>query len=161
MTYSSLENTKYYSSLNRKKIKILMRPCYDIGLQNRIFELQDLRAEHWQYPLYQLRSIAQSQGVEIDTWDMYPLSEAELILVQDLPAKKEEIIKAKKQAPNTPFVLLLYESPLDRTHFYEPTNHDLFDAVITFNHHLADEKKIFSLSTTHRYTKLFTIFHFF
>ncbi|MDJ0688932.1 MAG: glycosyltransferase family 10 [Xenococcaceae cyanobacterium MO_188.B32] len=124
-------------------MRILMRPCYDVGLKNHIFEPQDSRANHWQYPLYKLRSVAQDRGIEIDTWDMYPLSEADLILVQDLPADKAEIINAKKQAPHTPFILLLYESPLSRTHFYNPQNHNLFDAVITFNHNLCDENKYF------------------
>ena len=143
MVHGAFKNTVSNSQSATKKCKILMRPCYDIGLQNRIFEPKDYRANHWQYPLSKWRSVAQSQGIEIDTWDMYPLSEADLIFVQDLPANKEKIIKAKKQAPHVPFVLLFYESPLDRTYFYNLKNHDLFDAVITYNHHLCDEKKYF------------------
>ncbi|MBE9166967.1 fucosyl transferase [Pleurocapsales cyanobacterium LEGE 06147] len=124
-------------------MKILVRPCYDIGLQNRLFKPKDSRADHWQYPLFKWRSVAQTRGIQIDTWDMYPLSEADMIWVQDLPASQQEIINAKKQAPKVPFVLLLYESPLNRAHFYDPRNHELFDAIVTFNHHLCNEKRYF------------------
>lgn len=124
-------------------MKILVRPCYPVGLKNKLFEPGDVRANHHKSPYVQWKQEAKKQDIEIDTWDMYPLSEADLIIFQDIPQSKKEIIETKLAAPKVPLILLLYESPLDRTHFYEVKNHYLFDAVITFNYHLCDEKKYF------------------
>jgi hypothetical protein len=124
-------------------MNILIRPCYDSALQNRLFEPKDSRADHWQYPMAEWKKLAKVNGIEIDTWDIYNLSKADQVWIHDLPASRNDIIQAKALAPNVPFVLLLYESPLGRSHFYNPKNHDLFDAVITFNHNLCDEQKYF------------------
>ena len=124
-------------------MQVLLRPCYDVGLQNRIFEQADERSVYWQKPMLEWRKKAKMLGIEIDTWDIHPIPEADVVVVQDLPAHKRELINAKKQAPKIPFVLLLYESTLDRSHLYNPANHELFDAVITYNSKLCDEKRYF------------------
>lgn len=124
-------------------MQILVRPSHSEWLQNRLFEPQDTRADHWQYPLYIWKKVAETRNLKIDTWDMYPLSKADLIWIQDLPRFKEEIIAARKTAPGVPFILLHYESPLDREYFHDYRNHELFDMIVTFSHHLCDERRYF------------------
>lgn len=124
-------------------MQILVSPSYSDWLQNRLFEPKDPLADHWHYPLFKWREVAKTHGIQIDTWDMRPLSQANLIWMQDLPKSREEIIACKKAAPGIPFVLQHYESPLDREYFHDPNNHKLFDAIVTFNHHLCDERRYF------------------
>lgn len=124
-------------------MRILVRPCYDVGLKNYLFEPGDSRADHHKEPWFQWRETARAQGVWIDTWDLYPLSQADLIWVQDLPASKQEIVNAKASAPNALFVLQIYESPVDRLHFHDVRNHIFFDAIVTYNSRLCDEKRYF------------------
>ena len=118
-------------------IRILVRPCYSAGLKNRLFAT-DSRGSHWNEPYRLWKLLGSQRGIEIDTWDLHPLSSADMIWIQDLPARRRELEDARMQCPDTPFVYLQYESPIDRLHFFDKRNHDLFDAVVTYNRQLCE-----------------------
>jgi alpha(1,3/1,4) fucosyltransferase len=121
-----------------------VRPCYDVALNNKLFSPADERAAHWNAPYHQLRERARVLGVEIDTWDVRPVEQADVVLVQDLPPLRATVAQARRRAPaGTPFVLLQYESPVDRSHYLHPGNHDLFDAVLTYDGRMADGRRYF------------------
>jgi hypothetical protein len=100
-------------------------------------------ANHWLEPFVRLRSVAAQHGIEMDTWDMHPLEEADLVLWLDLPQRRSDIIEARRRSPHAKYILVLWESPLGRPHYFRRENHEMFDAVLTYNPHLCDEKRYF------------------
>jgi hypothetical protein len=124
-------------------MRILVRPFYSDYLQNRLFEPRHEYATHWMEPLVKLREAVVACGWEIETWDMQPLDSADIVLMLDLPQTREEVLQARRKAPNARFMLILWETPLSRPHFFDRRNHDLFDAIITYDSNLVDDKRYF------------------
>lgn len=124
-------------------MRVLVRPCYDDFLLNKLFQAEHARANHWLEPYARLRETGLASNVEFATWDMYPLESADVILFQDLPTRRDDIVRTRQSAPQAKLVLQLLESPVGRPHWFVPENHDLFDAVLTYNHHLCDNYRYF------------------
>jgi hypothetical protein len=122
-------------------MKVLVRPCYDVALKNQLFEPGDPRADHHKEPWVQWKEAGKAQNIQLDTWDMYPLSQADLVWIQDLPASRREIADARAAAPNAPFVFQIWETPVDRLHYHDSRNHDLFDAIVTYNSTACSKEK--------------------
>lgn len=122
---------------------VLVRPCYPDYLGNKLFVPHHTPTGHWLIPFVQVRQVLEQRGIAMETWDMHPLSEADVILSQDLPLRRDEIAAARQQAPRAKFVLQILETPLDRQHHHDPANHDLFDAILTYHRRLCDERRYF------------------
>ncbi len=126
-------------------LNIAVRPCYADFLQNRLFSPEHAMASHWMSPLVRLKAAVEQRGWQINTWDMVPLEKADVILCQDLPLRSE-FDAAKTRAPRAKFILQIWETPLSRPHAWDRRNHDLFDAIITYDRKLVDNKRYFKFS---------------
>jgi hypothetical protein len=112
-------------------------------LKDELFKPHDTHYAQWLNFMVKIHSQLAAEGIELHTWDMFPLSEADAIISQDLPLYRAEMAQARKKAPQAKFVLQVLETPLDRSHHQDPANHDLFDAVLTYNRHQADNRRYF------------------
>jgi hypothetical protein len=128
--------------LESKPLNILVRPCYPFFLKNKLFIREHDYAAHWMEPLVQLKEAAEARGWTMNTWDMADLATADVILSQDLP-RRDELLAAKAKAPEAKFILFIWESPLSRPQAWDRRNHELFDAVLTYDPHLVDNKRYF------------------
>jgi hypothetical protein len=134
-----------------RPLNILVRPCYSDFLGNRLFVHQDQRGIDpkqaalwlWMEPLIELKKRIEAYGWQINTWDMQPVESADVIIVQDLPPDRAEMDAVRKRAPKAKFVLLIWETPLSRPQAWDPVNHALFDAVLTYDRRLVDNKRYF------------------
>jgi hypothetical protein len=124
-------------------MRILVRPAYANFLENRLFEPIHPHAAHWMAPYVRMREKALARGWEMETWDRRPLESADVVLFQDLPERRSEVDAARAKAPKARFILQLVESPLSRPHSFVKANHDLFDAILTYNWQICDEKRYF------------------
>ncbi len=121
-------------------LNILVRPCDADYSKNRLFSKE--HTPHYQHPFATLKPMVEARGHRINTWDMEPLESADVILIQDLPAR-EQFDEARKKAPNAKFILMVWETPLSRPHAWDKRNHDLFDAVLTYDRRRVDNKQYF------------------
>lgn len=128
-------------------IRVLVRPQYSMFLNNRLFivehGIKNEGEKHWIEPFTCLYNLAVKHGVQLATWDKYPLESADIILFQDLPASIREVEEARAAAPQAHFVLQLIESFMGRHHWFLKENHRLFDTVLTYNYHLCDDKRYY------------------
>ena len=112
---------------------VLVRPCYSDYLKDGLFRPMEAPTDQWLNFMVEARRILAAEGIEMHTWDMRPLAEADIVLSQDLPQNRATLLEAKANAPQAKFVLQVLETPLDRLHHHDPANHRLFDAVLTYN----------------------------
>lgn len=120
-------------------------PFYDHFLNNRLFKFENTWTNHWQEGNVQLYQECQQRGYHIGTWDQLPVRQADVVVFVDYPHSLETVLKVKQQAPHAHTLLILYETPLDNPHWFNQRNHQLFDAVLTYNSHLVDNQKYFKL----------------
>jgi hypothetical protein len=121
---------------------VLVRPCYPDFLKDKLFSREHHHAAHWMEPYVVLKEQAAARGIEIHTWDMEPLENADVIIFQDLP-KRSDVEAARQKAPHAALILQILESPLARPYAFVRQNHNQFSAILTYNHHLCDEKRYF------------------
>ncbi len=125
-------------------MQILVRPSLNDYLGNQLFEgASDYTSGEWLKPFIEISQRLAKSGIAIKTWDMAPLSTADVVLFQDLPATPAAILEAKQKAPQAKFVLMLFETPLSRRHAHLHENHHYFDAVLTYNKSVCDEERYF------------------
>lgn len=124
-------------------MRVLVRPAYDYFLGNKLFTKKEGHDAHWLKPYVQLHQAGREQQIEFATWDMYPLETADVVMFQDLPARRDDVLRVRSEAPQAKLVLQLLESPVGRPHWFVKENHDLFDAVLTYNYHLCDDRRYF------------------
>jgi hypothetical protein len=89
------------------------------------------------------QELAAANGFELNTWDLKPLEEADVVWFIDMPAAKREVAEARKKAKRAVFVLQVFESPILGPHFCHRKNHELFDAVLTYDRAGCDESRYF------------------
>ncbi len=123
--------------------RVLVRPFYPDFLGNKLFTGGKDLNDRWLEPYVRVRELAATRGIEIDTWDMHALESADVVMYQDLPTHRHELLDAKRKAPHARFVLMLVESPLGRPHCFHNENHSDFDIILTYNWRLCDEKRYF------------------
>jgi hypothetical protein len=78
------------------------------------------------------RGLAARHGFELNTWDMKPIEQADVLWFIDLPTRRQSLDEARGRAPNRPAVLQICESPVVGPHFFNPRNQKLFDYVVTY-----------------------------
>jgi hypothetical protein len=126
-------------------MRILVRPFYRDWLNNRLFD-PDFALSNSSVgtaPYIELQRQLNLRGIEIATWDMFPWESADLIYMLDLPTRRSELLEVRRRCPRAKLVLELWETPLSRPQFFVKANHSLFDAVVTYDPHLCDERKYF------------------
>ena len=78
------------------------------------------------------RELAAKHGFELNTWDMQPLAQADVLWFIDLPTRRSELEAARRQAPKAKTVLMVCESPILAPHFFHAANQAGFNHVITY-----------------------------
>ena len=126
-------------------MRILVRPFYRDWLNNRLFDPNFALSNSsvGTAPYIELQRQLNSRGIQIATWDMFPWESADLIYMLDLPSTRGEVLEVKRRCPRAKLVLELWETPLSRPQFFVQANHSLFDAVVTYDPHLCDDRKYF------------------
>jgi hypothetical protein len=74
---------------------------------------------------------------------MEPLSDADVIWFNDLPHRRDEVLKARKMAPRAKRILQVFESPAVGPHFFVPRNHCEFDAILTYDIRCCDDRRYY------------------
>ena len=128
-----LHYTGVHNITNKKIMLVLVKPPGSDQLCDKLFQKQGTSSGQWLSFMAEVRRLLCVEGFELHTWDMCPLNQADIILCQDLTLTRAELVRRKAMAPRAKFVLQILETPLDRLHHHDPRNHDLFDAVVTYN----------------------------
>jgi len=123
-------------------MKVSVVPFYNHFLNNRLFKHSESIPEHWQQPQLDLKRACEENGIEIGTWDVMPPACADVLLFFDPPASRAVLQFFKNSFPHAKLLLVLYESPIG-PHWFHRKNHALYDAVLTYNPKLVDNKKYF------------------
>jgi alpha(1,3/1,4) fucosyltransferase len=117
---------------------VLFKPVHHYLLENKLFELNCFY-KGWHLEGYHyLAQMGKERGIEFATWDTQPLDKADVIIIQDLPATKAEMVEVKRKAPQAKLILMNVETPLGRNYMWDKANHKLFDAVLTYNRAICD-----------------------
>ncbi len=124
-------------------MRVLVRPPWPNFLGDRLFEANAGLPSSWMAPAIRLRQLGSDRGYRFSTWDQHPLANAEVVLFMDLPTRRAEIQKVRREAAKARFILMLVESPLGKPHFFRRENHAEFDAILTYNPHLVDNRRYF------------------
>ncbi len=132
------------TTVPQKPKQVLIRPLWDIGLNNRLFEtISPWTMTRW-------REAAAALGIALDTWDTMPLDRADCVWLLNLPDRKSCLDKARRRArPGVPFVLQVMESPTGRLHNFMPANQVLCDYVVTYQYDAADKPNYFHYRLPH------------
>jgi hypothetical protein len=112
-----------------KRVSIF--PPWEPWLGNRMFEA----AEGCVYSpsLRRWRELAAHSGFQLDTSDICPPSEADVVWFMDLPRTKRVVDEVRRSArAGTPFVLQILESPLLFPAAFVEANRRSFDAIVSF-----------------------------
>lgn len=127
-------------------IKVSVIPPSPKALNNQLFDtnsrVQNIWQgnSHWKDKEVEWYNQAKINGIELNTFDLLPPEEADIIIYYDLPTEKATIEETKKKSPSAKHLLILIESPF-RPYWFDKRNYVLFDAVLTYNPHLVDDKK--------------------
>lgn len=79
------------------------------------------------------RELSARSGYQLDTCDVCPASEADVVWFMDLPRNKRVFDEARRSArAGTPFVLQIVESPLLFPAAFVEANRRHFDAIVSF-----------------------------
>lgn len=125
-----------------KQVLIWPSP-WDCRLKNRIFESGfSLRGQFRRaYNLW--RELALQRGIELNTYDMKPLDEADVLWFINMPLTKTEYLRTIQQAPQARTVLQVNESPVVAPLMFHSANQRLFDYVVSYDTNQCDEKRCF------------------
>lgn len=126
-------------------MRISVIPFYDHFLENRIFEFENAWTSHWQDGNVSLYNECKRRGYTIATWDVLEPKNSDIVIFLDYPDSLQTVLQIKADYPNIKTVLMLYETPLNNPHWFNLHNHSFFDAVLTYNDQLVDNKKYFKL----------------
>lgn len=130
-------------------VKICVITEYDHYLENRMFtDPNCIPGNHegnpqWLIPFGNLRTYGLSKGFQFDTYDICPPSQADFLLFWDSPSNLNKAKSLILQNPNAIPILLIIETPLFHEYIFNPNNHKMFKAVLTYNDLICDNKKYF------------------
>jgi len=129
-------------------IKVSVIPRSGAGLKNRMFspetesQLNWVGNSHWKERNVVWYKESLKEGVELCTYDLLAPESADIVLFIDLPKKHSELEMWNRKLTGVIKILLLKESPL-WPFWFRKENHEIFDAVLTYNTELVDNKKYF------------------
>lgn len=130
-----------------RSLFISVRPPVAAMLKNRIFDGSPYRhfgdSTHWMQPYRVLREEGLRCGLEFVTEDLVGLDQASVFLMMELPQSPDVVLGIRQKHPHLKIVLQILESPLGRRWVFDPANHAVFDAVLTYNSYLGGSEKYF------------------
>lgn len=132
----------------RHLTKVSIIPNEPAFLENRLFSLDSLSGAHsgnthWMQPMAFLRQEALKHDIQLDTMDILPIIEADIALFMEAPSSPDIVADLKRKAPHLKTIFMPIETPLGRGYLFNKSNHEQFDAILTYNHLLTDNKKYF------------------
>jgi len=99
---------------------------------------------HWLDCYVALREKAKAHNIIMNTADLIPPEQADIVVYMLQPTPKE-IIEFKRQNPRKKALVILLETSLGAAYAFDPRNHESFDAVLTYKLRLVDHKKYFPM----------------
>ena len=124
-----------------KKRTIAFRPTTESLGGDRLFRDETYThvgdASHWLEPARSLAQHGANNGFVFHTDDMVDLREADALILGELPMSGHELTELRKRYRRLKLLLQVTETPLGRAWAFDPANHSVFDAVLTYNHRLA------------------------
>lgn len=117
-------------------LRVAVVPYYRQWLNNQMFAADSNVNRGLMEPNLAWLQKCREAGIDIGTYDLQPVEQADVVIFFDLPTDKSSVLDIKKRAPDAKYILVLYESPFERPHWFNERNHEEFDAVLTFNPHL-------------------------
>jgi hypothetical protein len=129
-------------------IRVSVIPNSPSQLGNRIFStggLSGAHAEniHWMQPYASLHCEALIENIRMDTCDILSPEDADIVLFMELPRSPDIVSAMKYKSPALKTMLMPLETPLGREYIFNDKNHTIFDAVLTYNNSLVDNKQYF------------------
>jgi hypothetical protein len=112
--------------------------------QNKIFDKNSLLNRDNCLGFYrELKQVFMDSDISLDTQDMVPPVEAEIVIFSDVPRD----ISVLKDYPQSAIkICLLYESEIIKPWNWYKKNHDMFDLIFTWNDDYIDDKKYFKFN---------------
>ncbi|MGH8527431.1 MAG: hypothetical protein ACREXY_25460, partial [Gammaproteobacteria bacterium] len=131
-----------------RALQVSVVPNEPAALGNRLFDVSGLSGTHagnahWIEPLATLRAHGRARNISLDTIDVVPAELADVILFLELPSSPSVITNLCRAAQRAKTILMPIETPLGRDYVFNPRNHVLFDAVITYDERLCDGRRYF------------------
>ena len=117
-----------------KKISFVVGRDYQ---SNKIFDLSNifLNRDNCLYPYFLLREEFKKNGFDLQTSDLIPPAEADLVIYNEMPSPFLENINSSKS------YLLLFETELIRPDNWDLKKHEAFKKIFTWNDKIIDGKK--------------------
>ncbi len=131
-------------------MRVSIFPNNNLVLNNRLFDRNLLSESQWQGNSHWMdtnikwKEDAEKKCILLNTYDILPPNEADVVIHIDLPKTVDEILERKKSAPDKRHILILLESPL-LPYWFNKKNHQLFDYILTYNDTLVDNIKYFKI----------------
>lgn len=101
-------------------------------------------ATHWLEPTRFLAQAGLEQGFEFHTEDRVRLERASVFVFGELPAAPGEAQLLRQRHPHLKIILQILETPIGRQWTFDPANHAMFDAVVSYNPKLEDGSRYFA-----------------
>lgn len=132
----------------REPMNVSIVPNSPGSLKNRLFAAESLSGPHagnghWIQPMAVFRAEALKEGIILNTFDVLPPAEADVIILMELPVSPRAIRELRRSAPKAKLIFMPIETPLGRKYIFNKANHLEFDAVLTYNPALVDGIKYF------------------
>lgn len=129
-------------------IRVSIIPNSPNFLKNQLFSMESLSGSHcgnnhWMQPFVDLRHQAAKEHVLLETWDLLPPDKADIVVIMELPSSPEVVKALRRESPHLKVIFMPIESPLGRKYTFSQINHEQFDAILTYNHLLADDMRYF------------------
>lgn len=117
-----------------KKVSFVVGRDYQA---NKIFDLSNkiLNRDNGLYPFFQLKEELKKLGYDLQTNDLLPPPEADIVIYNEMPKPFTTSIDPKKS------YLMLFETDLIRPDNWERDKHKFFKRIFTWNDLLVDGKK--------------------
>lgn len=129
-------------------VKVSVIPNSPSQLENKLFFMGGLAGAHaenvhWMQPFALLRLAAIKENIQIDTCDILPPAESDIVIFMELPKSPNVMSAMKRNAPALKTILMPMETPLGREYLFNVQNYEKFDAVLTYNDKLVANERCF------------------
>ena len=99
---------------------------------------------HWMDCFMSVWDRSKELGVEIETWDVLPPGEADVVIGMTPANSKNNAVDQKRKWPHLKAILVTMETALGSRYMLNPRNIAEYDAIMTYNQHLVDNQRYFT-----------------
>jgi hypothetical protein len=98
---------------------------------------------HWLDWLAEVYKRANDFDMSFGTSDVLPACEADVMVYMAHPLSPNDVAAQKLRNPKLFTILLTYETAVGARYTFNPKNHEPYDAIITYNKKLVDDRRYF------------------